>query len=163
MYHKNCLSNYLRTFKRDIEEIINPSLDCPYGIEITKLLQEFLKTINIRNNAYPLSDCREMFNSYLMEKNNEGIYHKLLKDLHPIVQNNNLKIPSPGLSGHSKFSQLITYVLEIKLFFRSVHFESSDENTFDRTFRRGVGVYVPKGQEEISVVFSIDDPSRRCH
>ena len=144
MYHKNCLSNYLRTFKRDVEEIINPSLDCPYGIEITKLLQEFLKTINIRNNAYPLSDFREMFNSYLMEKNNEGMYHKLLKDLHPIVQNNNLKIPSPGLSGHSKFSQLITYVLEIKFFFRSVHFESSDENTFDRTFRRGVGVYVPK-------------------
>ena len=117
MYHKSCLLNYLRKFERDVEEIINLSMNCPDGIEITKLLQEFLKTINIRNNAYPLSDCREMFNNYLIEKNNEGMYHELLKDLHLIVQNNNLKIPSPGLSGHSKFSQLITYVLEIKFFF----------------------------------------------
>ena len=53
MYHKNCLSNYLRKFERDFEEIINASLDCRDGIEMTKLLQEFLKTINIRNNAYP--------------------------------------------------------------------------------------------------------------
>ena len=36
MYHKNCLSNYVRKFESDIKEIMNPSLEFPDGMEITK-------------------------------------------------------------------------------------------------------------------------------
>ena len=62
MYHKNCLSNYLRKFEREVEMIMNPPLDGAKNVEITNIFQEFVKTINIKNHAYFLSACRDSFN-----------------------------------------------------------------------------------------------------
>ena len=62
MYHKNCLSNYLRKFEREIEMILNRSLDSAENVEISNIFQEFVKTINIKNHAYFLSACRDSFN-----------------------------------------------------------------------------------------------------
>ena len=47
MYHKNCLSNYLRKFKREVEMIMDPPLDSAENVEITNIFQEFVRTINI--------------------------------------------------------------------------------------------------------------------
>ena len=65
MYHKNCLSNYLRKFEREVEMIMNPPLDSAENVEITNIFQEFVRTINIKNHAYFLSDCRDSFNEVL--------------------------------------------------------------------------------------------------
>ena len=64
MHHKNCLSNYLRKFEREVEMIVNPPLDSAENVEITNTFQEFLRTINI-NHAYCLSDCHDSFNEVL--------------------------------------------------------------------------------------------------
>ena len=64
MHHKNCLSNYLRKFEREVEVIMNPPLDSAENVEITNTFQELLMTINI-NHAYCLSDCRDSFNEVL--------------------------------------------------------------------------------------------------
>ena len=65
MYHKNCLSNCLRKFESEVEMIMNPPLDSAENVEITNIFQEFVRTINIKNHAYFLSDCRDSFNEVL--------------------------------------------------------------------------------------------------
>ena len=61
MYHRKCLSNYLRRFEREIEEILNPPLSELEKGDINTLFKEFVETINVQNKAYALSDCRERF------------------------------------------------------------------------------------------------------
>lgn len=72
MYHKNCLSNYLRKFEREIDNILSPPLDASEKIEIATLLEEFLSTINIKNKATSLSEFRDLFNTYLIKQGIEG-------------------------------------------------------------------------------------------
>ena len=76
MYHKNCLSNYLRKFEREVEMIMNPPLDYAENVEITKILQELstVRTINIKNHAYCLSDCRDSVNEVLNRQRVNGNY-----------------------------------------------------------------------------------------
>ena len=64
MYHKNCLLNYLRKFEREVEMIMNPPLDSAENVEITNIFQELIRTINIKNHAYFLSDCRDSFKKF---------------------------------------------------------------------------------------------------
>ena len=64
VYHKNCLSNYLRKFEREVKMIMNPPLDCAENVEISNIFQEFVRTINIKNHAYFLSDCRDSFKKF---------------------------------------------------------------------------------------------------
>ena len=40
---------------------MNPSLDSAENVEIINIFQEFVRTINIKNHAYCLSDCRDSF------------------------------------------------------------------------------------------------------
>ena len=76
MYHKNCLSNYLRKFEREVEMIMNPPLDYAENVEITKILQELstVRTINIKNHAYTLSACRDSVNKVLNRQRVNGNY-----------------------------------------------------------------------------------------
>ena len=74
MYHKNCLLNYLRKFKREVEMIMNPPLDSVENIEITNIFHKFVKTINIKNHAYFLSACRDSFNKVLNRQGMNGNY-----------------------------------------------------------------------------------------
>ena len=74
MYHKNCLSNYLRKFEREVEMIMNPPLDSAENVEITNIFQEFVRTINIKNYAYFLSDYRDSFNKVLNKQVMNGNY-----------------------------------------------------------------------------------------
>ena len=76
MYHKNFLSNYLRKFEREVEMIMNPPLDYAENVEITKILQELstVRTINIKNHAYCLSDCRDSVNEVLNRQRVNGNY-----------------------------------------------------------------------------------------
>ena len=74
MYHKNCLSNYLRKFERKVEMIMNPSLDSAENVEIINIFQEFVRTINIKNHAYCLSDCSDSFNEVLIRQGMNGNY-----------------------------------------------------------------------------------------
>ena len=52
VYHKNCLSNYLRKFESEVEMIMNPPMDSAENVEITNIFQEFVRTINIKNHAH---------------------------------------------------------------------------------------------------------------
>ena len=52
MYHKMCLSNYLRRFEREIEEILNLPLSELEKGDINTLLKEFVETIDVQNKAY---------------------------------------------------------------------------------------------------------------
>ena len=70
MYHKNCLSNYLRKFERKVEMIMNPPLDSAENVEITNTSHKFVRTINIKNHPYFSSDCRNSFNGVL---NSQGM------------------------------------------------------------------------------------------
>ena len=79
MYHKNCLSNYLRKFEREVEIILNPPFDGAENVEITKMFQEFVKTINLRNHAYSLSDCRDSLNEALIRNQINGNFFVLEK------------------------------------------------------------------------------------
>ena len=74
MYRKNCLSNYLRKFEHDVKMIIKPPLDSAKNVEITNIFQEFLRTINIKNHAYCLSDCSDSFNEVLIRQGMNGNY-----------------------------------------------------------------------------------------
>jgi len=67
IYHKHCLTNYLRNFEREIEELLNPSLTELEKRNLTSLFKEFVATINIENKACALSDCRDQFEEYLVK------------------------------------------------------------------------------------------------
>ena len=65
MYHKNCLSNYLRKFERVVEVIMNPPVSIVDNLKLYNLFLDFVKTINLRSHAYSFSDCRQLFNEIL--------------------------------------------------------------------------------------------------
>ena len=83
MYHKKCLSNYLRRFEREIEEILNPPLSELEKGDINLLFKEFVETIDVQNKAYTLSDCREQFERYLEKSDHKGtLFSNSEKNLH---------------------------------------------------------------------------------
>ena len=51
MYHKRCLSNYLRRFEHEIEEMLDPPLSELEKGDIKMLLKEFVETIDVQNKA----------------------------------------------------------------------------------------------------------------
>ena len=77
MYHKSCLSNYLRKFEGEVEMIMNPPLDSAENVEINSIFQEFVRTINIKSHAYYLSDCRDSFNEVLNRQGINGNYFSI--------------------------------------------------------------------------------------
>lgn len=72
MYHKNCLSNYLRKFEREVEAIMNPPVTIVENSKFHKLFLDFVKTINLKIHAYSLSDCRQLFNEILEKEKETG-------------------------------------------------------------------------------------------
>ena len=56
-----CLSNYLRRFEREIEEILNPPLSELEKGDINMLFKEFAETIDFQNKTHALSDSHEQF------------------------------------------------------------------------------------------------------
>lgn len=76
MYHKLCLSNYLRKFEREVETILNPPV--PTGnSKLRELFLDFVKTINLKFHAYSLSDCRQLFNEILEKEKVTGNFNFL--------------------------------------------------------------------------------------
>ena len=74
MYHKNCMTNYLRRFEREIEQLLNPPLTELEKRNMTTLFEEFVATIEIQNKACALSTCRDQFQKYLETMNHaQGI------------------------------------------------------------------------------------------
>ena len=67
MYHKNCMTNYLRKFEREIEQLLNPPLTELEKTDMTALFDEFVVTIHIQNKA--LTTCRDEFQQYLENMN----------------------------------------------------------------------------------------------
>ena len=92
MYHKNCLSNYLRKFQREVEMIMNPPLDSAENVEITNIFQEFVRTMNIKSHVYYLSDCRDSFNETLNRQGMNGNYFFI----NPVVTGMTLGRPTSG-------------------------------------------------------------------
>ena len=73
MYHKY-LSNYLRRFERETEEILNPPLIELEKGDINMLFKEFVETIDVQNKTYALSDCHEKFERYLEKSDHKGTF-----------------------------------------------------------------------------------------
>ena len=86
MYHKKCLSKYLRRFEREIEEILNPPLSELEKGDMNTLFKEFLETINVQNKAYALSDYREQFELYLEKSDHKGSFFSKM----PCAESGNL-------------------------------------------------------------------------
>ena len=61
----NCLSNYFRKFEREVEVVMNPPVSIVENSKFHNLILNFVKTINLRSHAYPLSDCCQLFNEIL--------------------------------------------------------------------------------------------------
>ena len=86
MYHKKCLSNYLRRFEREIEEILNPPLSELGKGGMNTLFKEFVETINDQNKAYALSDYREQFELYLEKSDHKGRKDALRRIWKPLLR-----------------------------------------------------------------------------
>ena len=52
--------------------IVNPALDSAENVDTTIISQEFVRTINIKNHTYCLSDCRDSFNKVLDRQGMNG-------------------------------------------------------------------------------------------
>ena len=74
-HHKNCLSNYLRKFEREVEAILNPPVPLVENSKFNKLFQDFVKTINLKIHAYSLSDCHQLFNEILEKEKEAGDFN----------------------------------------------------------------------------------------
>ena len=64
----------MRKFEGEVEMIMNPPLDSAENIEITNIFQEFVRTVNIKNHVYCLSECRDSFNEVLNRQWMNGNY-----------------------------------------------------------------------------------------
>ena len=51
---------------------MNPALDSAENVDTTIISQEFVRTINIKNHTYCLSDCRDSFNEVLDRQGMNG-------------------------------------------------------------------------------------------
>lgn len=71
MYHNNCLTNYLRKVEREIEQLLNPPLTELEKRKMSVTFEEFVVTIDIQNKACALSTCRDQFQQYLENINND--------------------------------------------------------------------------------------------
>ena len=83
---------YLRRFEREIEEILNPPLSALEKEDMTTLFQEFVKTIDIQNKAYSLSDFRAQFELYLENLDRKGIYFCLAQNFESIFKSKCLNL-----------------------------------------------------------------------
>ena len=74
IYHRNCMSQYILTFQRDIEDVMNYS-DIDINSNMTQLVfEEMLSTLCLKQHAYSLSECREILNNKLAEAGS-GIFY----------------------------------------------------------------------------------------
>ena len=77
LYHRNCMSQYILTFQRDIEDVMNYD-DTDISCDMTQLvLKEMLSTLNLQQYAYSMSEYREILNKKLAEAGS-GIFHFFL-------------------------------------------------------------------------------------
>ena len=76
-YHRNCMSQYILTFQRDIEDVMNYD-DTDISCDMTQLVfEEMLSTLNLQQHAYSLSEYREILNKKLAEAGS-GIFNFFL-------------------------------------------------------------------------------------
>ena len=64
MYHKNCMTNYIMKFQRDVSEILDDNADQCENSIIRELFLEMVATLNL-DKGYTVSDCRDTLNSNL--------------------------------------------------------------------------------------------------
>ena len=75
MYHKNCLSNYLRKFEHEVEAILNPPVSTVENSNFHKLFRDFVKTINLKIHTYSLSGGCQLFNEMLEKRKETGDFN----------------------------------------------------------------------------------------
>ena len=75
MYHKNCLSNYLRKFEHEVEAILNPPVSTIENSNFHKLFRDFVKTINLKIHTYYLSRSHQLFNEMLEKRRETGDFN----------------------------------------------------------------------------------------
>ena len=75
MYHKNCLSNYLRKFEHEVEAILNPPVSTIENSNFDKLFRDFVKTINLKIRTYYLSRSHQFFNEMLEKRRETGDFN----------------------------------------------------------------------------------------
>ena len=74
-HHKNCLSNYLRKFEREVEAFLNPPVPLVENSKFNKLFRDFVKTINLKTHAYSLSDCHQLLNEIVEKEKETGDFN----------------------------------------------------------------------------------------
>ena len=66
LYHRNCLSNYILKFRRDLQLIMDNEEDTMDEDGVT-LVDEIIEQLNLKNEAYHLSDVRDMVNKRFLD------------------------------------------------------------------------------------------------
>ena len=74
MYHKKCLSSYLLKFQREVEAIMNDKKENHEGTAFENVFENLVKTFDLRNHAYSMSDCRDVMNEMLEKAGISGKY-----------------------------------------------------------------------------------------
>ena len=66
LYHRNCLSNYILKFQRDLQLIMDNEEDTTDEDGVT-VVDEIIEQLNLKNEAYHLSDFRDMVNKRFLD------------------------------------------------------------------------------------------------
>ena len=67
MYHKNCMTNYIVKFQRDINELMDDKDDQCDDENMKAFFVEMLETLELKKRGYAVSDCRDVLKNKLLE------------------------------------------------------------------------------------------------
>ena len=66
MYHKNCMTNYMK-FQRDVGEILDGKDDQCHTDIVKEKFREMVSTLELDKEGYAVSGCRDVLNNNLIE------------------------------------------------------------------------------------------------
>ena len=67
MYHKNCKTNYIMKFQRDVGEILDDTDDQCHTDIVKEKFREMVSILELDKEGYTVSGCRDVLNNNLFE------------------------------------------------------------------------------------------------
>ena len=65
VYHKNCMTNYLVKFHRDVSDLLDENDEQCNDDTVNVYFVEMIKTLELEKRGYAVSDCRDVLNTQL--------------------------------------------------------------------------------------------------
>ena len=67
MYHKNCMTNYIMKFQRNVGEILDDNDDQCHTDIVKEKFREMVSTLELDKEGYTVSGCWGVLNNNLIE------------------------------------------------------------------------------------------------